>query len=357
MDPVARSRQMNDFLENHVPNLTEHSDKRLFEVILDLKKRQKILGDKDNVPKARMPKTAAEVLANALTDRSSVDRQAGCYELSILFIALARILELPVAAYERVEPSGTGQIGHVVAGVKSQQGLRYFDLQNETTQVQGRMRELTNFQLIAHHYNHLAVSRYLNKDFEGALVSIDDALKLYPESASFLNNRATILASVGDYHLALAEVLAAVQLEPRVPLFRYQAGRLLLLNGQIDDAERMLSSALLLKGNYALARRDRGWVYLLLGQVDRAQNDLESALRADSENVDNYLYLILFYLVRDQRAKADATFESAKKKLSSGPHLVAMKKLLREPALGGDDDTQRWRMIVENVKKREVAVP
>ena len=74
-----------------------------------------IVGDRDNVPKARSPKTAA-VLIEVAHDQSDRDRRAGCYELSALYVATARAMGLEAAGVERSDAVGTGQIGQRVAG-------------------------------------------------------------------------------------------------------------------------------------------------------------------------------------------------------------------------------------------------
>ncbi|MBI3180214.1 MAG: tetratricopeptide repeat protein, partial [Deltaproteobacteria bacterium] len=269
--------------------------RKLYDAILALKKSGAIAADRDNSPKTRPPKTAAQLYAVAQGKEG--DRKAGCYELSALFVAAARSVGLDAVGVERDEPEGTGQIGHVMAAVRASpaESLAIFDLQNESTGTRSRVRALSDLEMAAHHYNHLAVSAFLTGDMDAAQGAIDIALRLAPAAPSFLNNRASVLLGQGEPVLALAEALHAVELAPDVPLCRYQVGRLYLAGGEVGAAIAALSDALALRPAYAVARRDRGWAYLVSGDLERAERDLEQALRDARDTPDGDLYLALFF--------------------------------------------------------------
>ncbi|MEZ4273455.1 MAG: hypothetical protein R3C68_19070, partial [Myxococcota bacterium] len=226
---------------------------RIYEAILALKHYGAIEGDRDNTPKARAPKSAAELLTIALT-QGVLERRAGCYELAILYVAVARSVGLDALGIERVDPMGTGQIGHVMAAVRTEaQALLIFDLQSEQRRSLGAYRRLSDRELAAHHYNHAAIAAFLHEQAPQALMNIDRALVLAPFNASFVNNRASILAFEGDYPAAVAEATQAVNWSPAVPLYRYQLGRLLFNVGRFEAAAESLRAALALRPSYALA--------------------------------------------------------------------------------------------------------
>ncbi|MEE8408666.1 MAG: tetratricopeptide repeat protein, partial [Myxococcota bacterium] len=310
---------------------------RLYDAILELKRSGSIEGDRNNTPKVRRPKTADELL-RAARDQHAGDRRAGCYELSALFVAAGRSIGLDVVGVERDEAAGTGQIGHVMAGVRFEEGgrLTIFDLQNETRGSRWRIRELGDFELAAHHYNHIAVAAFLRGALDAARRAIDVALALAPDAPSFLNNRATILAGQGEPILAMAEAVYAVHLAPDVPLYRYQLGRLHLMVGEVERAIEVLGQALELQPRYGLARRDLGWAYLLANQPQRAERELRRAMRDDANTPDGELYLGLLLLTRGDRRGALEIAAMALKKDASSEALAALRRMASGSEAGGE---------------------
>jgi tetratricopeptide (TPR) repeat protein len=318
----------------------------IFDAILALKRAGTIEGDRDNTPKARPPKTAAELLAG-----QDGHQKGGCYELSSLYVAAARSVGLDAVGVEREDAVGTGQIGHVMAGVRFVAGgpLTIFDLQNETRGTPARIRELDDLELAAHHYNHVSVSAFLGGDLDRALVAIDDALRLAESSPSFLNNRATILAAQGEPVLAIAEATHAVELAPAVPLYRYQLGRLLMVTGEIDSAIASLSHALALRPRYGLARRDLGWAQLLAGHSTVAKRELERAVRDDRRAPDTELYLGLFYLAEGDAAAALAVAERGLGTDADDEGLKALRRLAMHGGGRSDPPVERLRRVLQSV--------
>lgn len=305
----AGSADIERFAARTVADVTTPSARAraLYDAVLALKRSGAIEGDRDNTPKARPPKTADELLRIAEA-KGDYDRRAGCYEFSALYVAAARSVGLDAVGVERVDAVGTGQIGHIMAGVRfADDGpLTLFDLQNETRGSRQRTRALDDDEFAAHHYNHLAVAAFLNQRLDEAHTAIDIALELAPDSASFLNNRATVLAARGENSAAIAEVSYAIAMSPDVPLYRYQLGRLLLSSGELDAAAVSLRAALSLRPRYGLARRDLGWTLLLSGDPEAAEKELTRAVRDDPKTPEAHLYLALFWLARGDTAKASS---------------------------------------------------
>lgn len=319
----------------------------IYRAILALKRSGRIEGDRDNTPKARRPKTAAE-----LYDAGDGDRKGGCYELSALYVAAARSVGLRAVGVEREHTVGTGQIGHVMAGVRFEAGgrLTVYDLQNETRGTRMRIREVDDLELAAHHYNHMAVSAFLLGDLDGALTAIDDALRLAESSPSFLNNRAAILAALGEPILAVAEVAHAVELAPAVPLYRYQLGRLHLMTGDIQHAIESLNHALTLRPGYGLARRDLGWAQLLAGRPTLARQELERALREDRRTPDAHLFLGMFFLAEGDAAAALAVAQTGLAADAGDERLEALRRLATAGADGRSDRrVERLRRVLQSV--------
>jgi tetratricopeptide (TPR) repeat protein len=323
----------------------------LYRALLAEKRTGAIAGDPDNSPKARSPKTAAELWRMAESKATDLDRRAGCYELSALYVAMGRAVGLDAVGLERDQTLDTGQIGHIMAGVRTspEGALAVFDLQNESNVSRAAHRVLSDLELAAHHYNHLAVSAYLNGDVPAARRAVDAALRLAPEAPAFLSNRATVLAAQGQGHLAVAEAAAAVELAPSVPIYRYALGRVQLEANDPGGAYESLTEAVRLRPSYGLARRDLGWAALLLGRKDEAQRELEKAQRPDVP--DAALYLGLMQLALGQRvAAANTARKGLRSKPGDGP-LSALVALAKSQAVSPEleSDVARLEKVLASV--------
>lgn len=301
--PHRATPAMQGWVDKHLATQPPHEQpQQLYQLLLAEKRAGRLVADKDNSPKARAPKTATDMFA--LMHGAPGDKQAGCYEFTVLYVALARAAGLDAVGVERDSTVGTGQVGHVLAGVRTARGLELFDLQNDTNNPRMAVRVLDDFGLVAHHYNHLAVAAHLAGNFLKSRDAIDVALLLAPDAPAFLSNRAMALLALRELHLALADAAQVVQLEPAVALYRFNLGSLMLASGLVDEAILHLRYALQLNASYGLARRDLGWALLLRHQADAAQKELELAAQARPTVPDAYLYLGLLHLARGNKEAA-----------------------------------------------------
>ncbi len=329
----------------------ENRAHRLYDAILKLKRSGAIAGDRDNTPKFRPPKSAADLMkvANATGE---LDRKAGCYEFSALYVAAARSVGLMAVGVERDESQGTGQIGHIMAGVRFEEGgrLSIFDLQNESRGTLSAIRELGDDEFAAHHYNHLAVAAFLNEKPQEAYEDISVALILAPENASFHNNRATVLSALGENDLALADSIFAAQSAPGVPLYRYQLGRLYLLGGDFLNAEYELLNALDMRSRYGLARRDLGWTYLLMGKKEAARRELERVARRRDKTPDAELYLALLHRAGGDSSKAIDVIQKGLKRSADNLSLQTLL-LIAEDKKSSAKDYLRLQKLLSSLRK------
>jgi hypothetical protein len=185
----------------------------LYARILQLKHRGVLHSDRDNRPQARFGRGASELVAAIEAGQRQIP--VSCYELSLLFVTSARVLGLQARGFEVQNPIGTGQIGHVVAGVSTQAQTRLFDLQNETTQIPFAVEPLAEPAFIAHHHNHRAVAHSLRGESRAALDAIDRALALAPDRPKTLSVRL-------ERQSANAQVIAEfLESHPKVTAVRY----------------------------------------------------------------------------------------------------------------------------------------
>src|SRR5262249_47172218 len=153
--------------------------------------------DRDNAPKAREPLTASALWAAAKGQGPAP--LAGCYELTVLYIAMARSVGLNAAGAEPVHVRGSGAIGHRVTVVDYGDGERaVVDLQNQVFGRGEAMRLLSDAELTAHHYNHLAVAALLRNDVAAAESDLTLATAIADTLPQVENNLATVFAKKGD---------------------------------------------------------------------------------------------------------------------------------------------------------------
>lgn len=380
--PFEASDAIKRFAEDAVHGVEGDQQRadRLYDALLNLRHQRRIIADADNMPKARVPKTARELFRVAQEEdgngngNSGLDRAAGCYEFTVLMVAAARSVGVPMVGVDRVSFTGTGQVGHVMAGLvvhhtsgssantgresKHTQTLLLYDLQGQRRGLAWEDVDiLDDAMLIAHHYNHLSVAAYLRGDRTEALRAIDVALDLAPRSAFFLNNRATILSAMGELATAELEVSHALSIAPNVPLYHYQLGSVRLRLGDLTGAVNALRAALALEPDYGLARRDLGWAYLLQGHdaqaelelkrvVARNQSSRQGHRNRNGDGLDHIpegaLYLGMLYLVRGQTAKAQQVVDAGLLQTPGDQSLRALNDVIH----GDDKHAPRHQEVV-----------
>ena len=139
----------------------------------------------------------------------------------------------------------------------------------------------------------LAHASRLNKDgdLDGALVCLNQAAELAPESPTVLVRRASVRSKLGDMSGALIDVDKAIELEPEYPtaylargVFRRETEN---LNGSLEDLDRAV----------ALAPRV-GEMYLARGQTKADMGDLSGAIEDFTLAADRDPKLYRAYLWR-----------------------------------------------------------
>ncbi|HSI03063.1 MAG: hypothetical protein ACAI38_09020 [Myxococcota bacterium] len=234
----------------------EAKARALYDELIGIMRDGRLAPDRDNTPKAREPLTATELWARVERGDSPA---AGCYELTVLYLGMARSLGLSARGVEPLATTDTGAIGHVLAQVDFGNGESVqVDLQNHNFGKGSEVRPLSDAELVAHHVNHRAVAAMLRGDTRTAL----DELGAVVDQASVPqadNNFAVLMARAGKLEVAEKYARRAVGKAPRAPVYRYQLGHLLIDTGDLCAGLVQLAEALRLRPGYpevrGLARR------------------------------------------------------------------------------------------------------
>jgi len=309
----------------------------IYDLMQRFKQEGRWFADKDNSPKVRKPKTALDML-KLIQQNAQVNRDIGCYEFSSFFVAAARSVGLDAFGVEKKIKNRGGQIGHVMAAIRygPKNHVWTYDLQNDRRGPALGVRVLSDLEFAAHHYNHLSVASYLQGDLKSSSRMIAYARQLFPESASFLNNSATVFSAQGEQALALAEVLAAVYLEPTNPLFRYQLGRIFLEQGALKKAQTQLRKALSLKPGYAIALRDLGWLKILLGDGEAGEVMLRQSRKRDKLLPEATLFLALYLMSQKKEAELATLVHDMKVQGVHESEMALIVKLQNDAQTGND---------------------
>ncbi len=228
----------------------------LYDDLVAVMRAGNLVADRDNTPKAREPLTAAELWDQVVTGKQP---PAGCYELTVLYIGMARSLGLAARGVEPLATTDSGAIGHVLVAVDFANGdVLNVDLQKHTFGIGAEVRRLTDAELAAHHVNHRAVAAILRDDPTTAANELRTVVDRV-EVPQVDNNYATLMAREGRYDVAAKYARRAVMKAPKAAVYRFQLGHVLVDAGEVCAGLAELAEALRLRPGYpevrALARR------------------------------------------------------------------------------------------------------
>jgi len=353
--PFAADAALSAFAAQAVGSAPTPQEKvvRLRTAFEQLKRQGALVLDRDNAPKARLPRLAADLFRDTMA--RAPERQAGCYELSALFVAAARSVGLEAVGVERESTDAIGQIGHVIAGIRTtpQASMLFVDLQNVGARGGAPLRELSDEEFLAHHLNHLSAAYFLRGELAAALRASDGAVFLAPENPSFLNNRATVLAALGETAIAQAEAAHAVELAPHVALYRYQLGRLFLADARFRDAVPQLAEAVRLAPPYGLARRDLGYALLLVGEQTDGHALLHQTFVDAPQTPDIAWFFALALVSGGREGEALQVVNGALAKAPNDGNLQALALLLGRSVQAPADALSRTRSVLQSIARRD----
>ncbi|MBC7792632.1 MAG: hypothetical protein H7Z43_02905 [Clostridia bacterium] len=211
-----------------------------------------IIADRDNRPKARDPWTADQLWAAVARNDKPV---ASCYDLTVLFIAMARSQGINAVGAEPVNFIGTGETGHVLAVVMDAKGGRTrVDLQNGSIMRDYGTLVINDFQLTAHYYNQHAVAAMVRKEVEIFERDLRDGLVIDDTVAELHANHAIAEISMGHPSAAVLSAKRAAELKPNNPFFHYTAGLITLRAGHLCPGLAHVQRALHILPSYPEAR-------------------------------------------------------------------------------------------------------
>jgi tetratricopeptide (TPR) repeat protein len=118
-----------------------------------------------------------------------------------------------------------------------------------------------------------------NGDYDRAIASASEAMRLDPKNALAFTNRGAAYGSKGDFDRAIADFNEAIRLNPNYARAVNNRGLAYGKKGDVDRAIADYTEAIRLNPNYAVAFNNRGVAYGKKGDFDRAIADYTEVIR------------------------------------------------------------------------------
>jgi Flp pilus assembly protein TadD len=163
--------------------------------------------------------------------------------------------------------------------------------------------------------------------YGAARATLEDVVKIWPESAKARDLLGVALARTGSTDEALNSFSRAIDLTPSDPQPHFNMGRVLLTADQHETALVHLKRATRLRPNLAVAWLYLGRTYQQLGRTSDAVQSYERALAIEPSYRQAYIDLARLLVALDQT-------ESARRYLQHGSRVVPDPKLLTDALVG-----------------------
>ena len=197
-----------------------------------------------------------------------------------------------------------------IAGA-SNAGLMQFEAAIES--YKNALRIMPNY---ADAYYNMAIILNDNKDPEAAIESYKQAIKIKPDFAEPYINMGIILKDKGDPEAAINCFKQAIKIKPDFAEAQYNLGTIYHNVGQLNNAIEFYSKAIAIKNDYPIAHNNLGQILLELGKLDNAIKHFELAISFNSNFAEAHNNL---GVAHQQLRKFDESIKCYKKALMINP--------------------------------------
>ncbi|MBD2542408.1 MULTISPECIES: serine protease [Planktothricoides] len=153
--------------------------------------------------------------------------------------------------------------------------------------------------------------QYNRQDYESAIASYNQAIRINPELALAYNNRGAAYADQGKLDQAIADYNQAIRINPEDADAYNNRGAAYADQGKLDQAIADFNQAIRINPNYADAYHNRSVAYEKQGKLDQAIADYNQAIRINPEDADAYNNRGLAYYRQGKLDRAIADFNEA----------------------------------------------
>ena len=131
-----------------------------------------------------------------------------------------------------------------------------------------------------------ATAALQQRQWQEALQSLNEAIKLDPKCSEAYFQRGSLLADAGQAGAALADFSKAIELSPNDAKLRHTRGFLLMTQKQIDAAIADFTAAIEINPKFTPSLNNRGLAWLAKDDRAKARADFEQALQVDPKYVE-----------------------------------------------------------------------
>jgi Flp pilus assembly protein TadD len=222
-------------------------------------------------------------------------RRGNCASFTLLFVAMARSVDLPVrAALPKVTPT-VEKVGdlivvsdHIVAMYERPGGADVFDFAPSRENRLVGLRPIDDMRISAIYYNNLGAEALLDGDLQSASAHLELAVMLAPEFASAYGNLGMVRRASGDIDGAFAAYRRSLEIDPESETVLHNLATLYRLLGRAAEARTAIAAASR-HGRMPYTLLLRGDLELQDGQIRRALRYYRRAMRENPELADAHL--------------------------------------------------------------------
>ena len=135
----------------------------------------------------------------------------------------------------------------------------------------------------ANFYREQGIASQRSGDFQQAIASLDEAIRLDPNDSQAYDIRANAWDEMGIFNRALADYDEAIRLDPNNPVLFHDRGVMWQHKGELDRALVDLDRAIRFSFTDPTIYCERGLVWYEKGHADRAMADFNQAMKLDPD--------------------------------------------------------------------------
>ncbi|MTJ06427.1 tetratricopeptide repeat-containing serine protease family protein [Anabaena sp. UHCC 0204] len=143
--------------------------------------------------------------------------------------------------------------------------------------------------LKADDYFALAADKYAKGDYKGAIIALEEAIKINPNDALAYYNRGVVRSALGDKQAAITDYNQAIKINPNDADAYYNRGNVRSALGDKQAAITDYSQAIKINPNYAYAYYNRGNARSALGDKQAAIADYNQAIKINPNYAIAYI--------------------------------------------------------------------
>lgn len=176
----------------------------------------------------------------------------------------------------------------------------------------GKFHFLSDNEHAALRFYNQGLDKLADKDYEGAIASFTQVLRLTPQYDMAYFNRANAQKQLGKYQAAIDDYSKALETNPTFTYLYYYRGNLREKLGDIKGAIADYNQAIASYPEEGTGYSNRGFARYKLGDIQGAMEDLQAAITVNPGNAGAYFNRATIYANLGKHSKAIADYQKAK---------------------------------------------